>query len=349
MKRIGDSTQSQILFNPQPVLDSLAYERVALQTIRFHLGELLLFDIGEQDSAMTVLRELTQRSAIDSVRARAWLAIAYLHKMRGEQAQHDSLLTKIADEYATTRFGAFALKKLGRDEEQNDLVRPDEEAYKEAVSLYADQDQHLEAYSRFRWIIDRYPNSPLLPPSYYAAAIIAARDMADIATSEELLNKLVSEFPASPQGQQANLLLSSLQEMRDKAMADSLGTSVEQDSSLSADQLDQQPVIVGGLEALSSVLESRGLMPQEVQKGAGGDVLLRYIVHANGRASNFRVVLEDPPGRGLARALISGLQLMEFAPGLKDGEKVDSKVEHRFSLPLDAPPNVRPLPKRRGA
>ncbi|MFH0883844.1 MAG: tetratricopeptide repeat protein [bacterium] len=342
-----DSLAQIMVFDPRSVLDSLAYDRVALQTTRFHLGELLLFDMGEQDSALTVFRELTQSSGIDSVRARAWLAIAYLHKMRGEQSQHDSLLTRIAEEYATTRFGTFALKKLGRENETKELVRPDEEAYREAVSLYVDKDQRPEAYSRFRWIIDRYPTSPLVVPSYYAAAFIAARDMGDIVTAEELLNQLAKEYPATLQGQQANLLLASLQAIRDKEMSDSLGTGMENNSTLSEEELDQKPVMVGGLESLSSVLDSRGLMPQEVLRGAGGDVLLRYIVHADGSASNFRVVLEDPPGRGLARALISGLQLMDYAPGLKNGKKVDARVEHRFSLPLDAPPNVRPLPKRR--
>ncbi len=345
----ADTLGEAVAFDPEPVLDSLALDRIALQTARFQLGELLLFEMGEQDSALAVFRELAQRSGIDSVRARAWLAIAYLHKMRGEQAEHDSLLNKIADEYATTRFGAFASKKLGRETGQEQLIRPDQEAYRDAVALYTDVDRRPEAYSKFRWIIDRYPNSPLVAPSLYAAALIAVRDMGDRAAAEELLNQLASSYPASRQGQQANQLLADLQEIRDKEMADSLGTDTGESDILSEDEVDRKPVIVGGVQALSSVLDSRGLLPQEVLNGAGGDVLLRYIVHADGSASNFRVVLEDPPGRGLARALISGLQLMDFAPGLKAGEKVDTRVEHRFSLPLDAPPNVRPLPKRRGA
>jgi hypothetical protein len=92
----------------------------------------------------------------------------------------------------------------------------------------------------------------------------------------------------------------------------------------------------------------RNLLPPEVLSGTGGDVVLRYVVFEDGSAAEFRVVTEDPPGRGLAQALIAGLQEVSFNAGKLEGENVASLVERRYTLPLDAPPNVRPLPKRRG-
>lgn len=333
------------LFDPQPVLDTLAQLRVDLQDTRFQLGEILLFDMSDVDSANVVFRELAYRSSIDSVRARALMALAYIEAVQGNVVAHDSLLAKISGEYGATRFGRFIREQEGEDTGAEEMT-PDREIYLEAEELYV-LGQYQEAFSRYAWLIDKYPNSALLAPSLYAAGYISAKYLSDVSTAESMFSQLIQDYPTSPQGVEANRLLASLDRIRQQQAADSLGINpLEGTDAYSLDEVEEEPVIVGGIAALASLLDSRNLLPQEVIQGTGGEVLLRYIVHADGSVSGFRVMLEDPPGRGLGRALISGLEQMEFRPGRKEGEKVAVVVEHRFTLPLDAPPNIRPLPKR---
>jgi len=340
----------EYVYDPTPVLDTLAADRGRLQTAQFNLGELLLFDMADQDSAKTVFEELTVGSVQDSVKARAYLALAYIAELQKDSTRQDSLMALLARDYVNTRYGAYARAASGADTLGTVLEGPDSEVFKQAEQLYSDEKNYDDAYSRYRWIIDRYPSSPYVPRALYAAALISGRHLDDLSASEELLSRLAKDYPTTPQGFKADLALQSLRTIREREMADSLGIELESDiDALTLEEVDLEPVIVGGIDALSSVLNSDGLLPNEVMQGTGGEVMLRYVVNDAGEASEFRVVLEDPPGKGLARALIRGLQEVNFSPGRKDGKPVKTQVEYRYALPLDAPPNVRPLPRGRGA
>lgn len=337
---------STMLFDPAPVLDTLAQLRVELQDARFQLGEILLFDMASPDSAEAIFNQLAHTASVDSVRARALLALAYIEAIAGNSVAHDSLLATIGTDYGGTRFGRYVRERSGEDISA-EFASPDRDAYLEAEELFVAGD-YQQAFSRYMWLIEKYPNSRLLPASMYAAGYIAARYLDDLTTAESMFGELTSQYPTTSQGVQANNLLAELDRIKQQELADSLGGgSLEGEDALSIEEVEQEPVMVGGIDALASVLDSRNLLPQEIIQGTGGEVLLRYIVHADGSVSGFRVILEDPPGRGLGRALISGLEQMEYRPGFKDGEKVAVRVENRFTLPLDAPPNIRPLPKRR--
>ncbi|MCB2198194.1 tetratricopeptide repeat protein [bacterium] len=336
------------LFDPQPVLDSLNVMRSSLQEIRFQLGEVLLFDLNQPDSARTIFNELAHPPNADSVQARAILALVHISNLQGDSTQADSLFHVLADDYAATRHGKYARNELGRVVEE--VVKPDEDAFREAEKLYLIEDDPNEAFTRYRWLVSTYPESPYAPKALFASAWIAGDIMNEPELAEDIFNEVAETYPSSDQAIRAEAILTEIARLRNReAMNDS--TSIEEEfadiESLGEDEVDSTPEIVGDISALSSILESRQLLPQEVIQGTGGEVLLRYIVDTDGRAEDFRVVMEDPPGRGLARALITGLEEVTFRPGMKEGEKVVTRVERRYTLPLDAPPNVRPLPRRR--
>ncbi|MBD3165089.1 tetratricopeptide repeat protein [bacterium] len=348
---VADTTGPRIItiFDVTPVQDTLAHHRNELIDIRFQLGEIYLFDLREPDSAQVVFKELSLPPGTDSVRARAWTALAYIAQEDSNYVRRDSMLQVIAEEFRSTSYGrtiAEALGLLNKEEE----VRKDRQAFQEAEAMYySEEGDPQEAYSRYRWVADTYPNSDVAPKALYAAAFIAATDLEDDMTAEEIFTTLQSEYPASEQAITAGKILNDLFTMRNAVEGGDSASVAEIDiDAIPENELENKPDISGGQETLARVLEMRNLLPPEVLSGTGGDVVLRYVVFEDGSASEFRVVKEDPPGRGLAQALIAGLQEVSFNPGKQEGEAVATLVERRYTLPLDAPPNVRPLPKRRG-
>ncbi|MCB2212012.1 tetratricopeptide repeat protein [bacterium] len=334
------------VFDIQPVLDSLAQFRVDLQDARFQLGEIQLFDLEQPDSARVIFRELTEPSNVDSVRARAMVVLAYIEKLQGDTTAADSILLQVAEEFPGTRQGNQLIEKLGMVKETP--ATPAELAYREAERLLLDDDSMQEAYTQYRWVSDTYSDTEWAPRAMYAAAYIAGHHLGDGETAEELLTSIIDDYSASIQAQKAREKISAFDAIRFASDADTVGMAEEfaDIDAFGEDEVDEIAQIIGGMQALSSTLEGRNLLPAEVIQGTGGEVLLRYVVNTDQTASNFKIVMEDPPGSGLGRAMVAGLEAVEFRAARVEGEAVASKVERRYTLPLDAPPNVRPLPKR---
>jgi len=335
------------LYDPVPVMDSLSILKNSLQVIRFDLGELLLLDLEQPDSAKAIFRELSEPPNADSVRSRAILALATIAEEDSNLILSDSLMSVLANDFQGTSHGQYARDKLGMSDEH--VISPAEEKFLEAEDIYMSGDNYQEAYSLYRWVVETYPESEYSPASLYASAYLAGAKLDDGETAEELINELITNYPASEQSNRAEQLLRKLDQSR---MAESMNDTTDISDELAAlDLLSEEDVdeiarIDGGIEALASLLESRNLLPIEVIEGTGGEVNLRYTITMDGSAQDFRVVREDPPGRGLARALISGIEQIVIRPAIKEGEAVATRVERTYTLPLDAPPNVRPLPRR---
>ncbi len=336
------------LFDPTPVQDSLAQMRFELQDLRFQLGEILLFNLRQPDSAEVVFQELLVGQNADTVRARAYAALAYIAEYDSSYDKRDSIQTLLANDFADTRIGLEAAQSLGREIPPRPLSS-DEEAFLEAEAMFLDDSMNVsDVYSKYRWVAETYPESPFAPRSLYAAAYLAGWEMDDPETAGEILDDIQQRYPSSEQAMMAGQQLNAL-DLYNSGGVDSLALQPS-DAELEAyeeEAVDPPPDLFGGTEALANLLEARNLLPPEVISGTGGEVLLWYVISADGHAGDFRVVLEDPPGRGLARALIAGLEQSEFAPGRIDNEPVDVRVQRRYTLPLDAPPNIRPLPRSR--
>lgn len=341
-----ETVETFTLFDTQPVLDSLAQMRAELQEAHFQLGEIQLFDLRQPDSAAVIFRELTGPENADSVRARAYSVLAYISREAGDTTRADSLLRHIAAEFPTTRTGRRAVEKLGLEQEQP--VTSAEIEYAEAESLFVREQDYQEAYSRYRWISETYPSSTWAPRALYAAAYISGTHLDDGETAEALMTRVIEDYPETPQARRAREKISAYDAIRySSEEADTVGleTQFAEFDALSEEEVDEPASIVGGIEALSATLDARNLLPQKVIQGTGGEVLLRFIINTDQQAGKFRIVMENPPGQGLGRALIAGLEEVTFRAAVKDGEPVATKVERRYTLPLDAPPNVRPLPR----
>jgi len=342
----GQEVEILTIYDLQPVLDSLAQMRADLLEARFQLGEIQLFDLMQPDSARRIFVDLTGPENVDSVRARARSVLAFLERQGGDTTAADSILLTIAEEFPTTRAGRQIIEQLGLQEEE--IATPAELAYREAEQLLISDSLYQEAYSQYRWVSETYSNTVWAPRAIYAAAYVAGKYLNDGETTEELLTQLIDDYEESAQAQRARERISAYDLIRFASEQDTvdIATQFAEFDALGEEEVDQIAEIIGGVEALSSTLDSRNLLPQEVIQGTGGEVLLRFIVNAESQAGNFKIVMEDPPGRGLGRALIAGLEEMPFRSARLDGEPVATRVERRYTLPLDAPPNVRPLPKR---
>ncbi len=338
------------IFDLTPVLDSLAHMKADLQDTRFQLAEILLFDLQEPDSAILLFNELSRPPNADTVQARASMALAYIAESALEETRRDSLLQYIANTYAETRFGRFAMGMLGIDLPE-EPVGQDEVAFREAEDLwFAEGSDAQDAYTRYRWIADTYPASNYSPQAMFAAAFIAADRLEDNETAEELFNEIIERYPGTDQAVNAGNILDQWMQLQTMSTETDSGGFAEMESDIEAileEDVETAPFIIGGLETLGRVLELRDLLPPEIINGTGGEVLIRYVVNEEGDALDFRVLAEDPPGRGLARGLIAGLEDVSFSPGRLEGVDVATRIERRYTLPLDAPPNVRPLPRRR--
>jgi len=337
------------IFDLTPVLDSLAFMKVELQDIRFKLGEIRLFDLDETDSAKVVFQELAVPPNVDSVRIKAILSLAYIAEADSNFGVMDSLIKVLAEEFSGTEAGIRAAITLGKEPPEKP-VQADVLAFNEIEELYLSKEESMEElFTRYRWVAETYPNSPFAPKAMFASAYIAGANLDDGESVEEIFNIILERFPTSEQAVEAGNILSALQSSKNQEMQgeeNELEPSEEELQAISEDEVEIKPMLIGGIETLSSILEMRNLLPQDIISGTGGEIQIRYIIYADGKAANFRVILEDPPGRGLSRALIAGLEEMSFTAGQVGDEFVDTRVIRTYTLPLDAPPNVRPLPRR---
>lgn len=338
------------VFNLSPILDSLAVMRTTLQQTRFKLGEILLFDLRMPDSAAVIFREVISPENADTVRIRAKLALAYIAELDSNFTRSDSIKRQIADEFIHTELGRQVARELGMEVEELPRM-PVENSFMEAEStFFAGEPDYQKAYSLYRWIAETYPESDYAPKSLYASALIAGKYLEDPESSEEIFRELIDRYAGTEQATEASEIIRLLEQSRQETTTpDTLSLALESEelNAISEEDLEDRPEMIGGQETLGRILESRNLLPSEVLSGTGGEVVIRYVVSETGEPSGFRVIYEDPPGQGLAGALIRGLGEVVFQPGRKDGEAVATLVERRYSLPLDAPPNVRPLPRRR--
>ncbi|MBZ0264506.1 hypothetical protein K8I28_07540, partial [bacterium] len=337
------------LFDISPVVDSLSVMRVSLQDIRFQLGEILLFDLHEPDSARTIFIELTTSQTVDSVRARATLALAYIAALDSNFTEYDSLRKELAENFTHTQIGKKIAEKLGHELPEVEK-HPAELAFKDAEELmFAEAPDYEEVFTKYNWVVETYPESEFAPMAMYASAFVVGAHLDDGSTAKFILKSLQDRFSGTDQSSKAAEMLRKLEELR---LAELEGDSTALEPSeaeleaYSEDELAVKPSLIGGQESLGNVLESKNLLPQEVLSGTGGDVLIRFVVNEAGEPHSFRVLMEDPPGKGLSQALIAGLEEVAFQPGRLEEEPVSTVIERRFTLPLDAPPNVRPLPRR---
>ena len=77
-----------------------------------------------------------------------------------------------------------------------------------------------------------------------------------------------------------------------------------------------KPELIGGAQSIYDYITNHDLYPEMARlAGMNGDVIIRFIVGADGRPSNIEVFQEKPAGLGFGEAGIKAMQNMKFKPG----------------------------------
>jgi len=80
--------------------------------------------------------------------------------------------------------------------------------------------------------------------------------------------------------------------------------------------VEVQPELIGGAQAIYDYIVSHDLYPEMARiAGINGDVLIQFVVGADGAPRNFVVAQEKPTGLGFGEAGIKAMQAMRFKPG----------------------------------
>ena len=88
--------------------------------------------------------------------------------------------------------------------------------------------------------------------------------------------------------------------------------------------VEVKPELVGGVSALVKFINTHDLYPEKARSaGINGDIIVQFVVGANGIPKNFKVIQERPSGLGFAEAAMKALRNMEFKPGMQKGEYVE--------------------------
>lgn len=80
--------------------------------------------------------------------------------------------------------------------------------------------------------------------------------------------------------------------------------------------VEVKPELIGGAQAIYDYIISHDLYPEMARiAGINGDVLIQFVVGADGSPSNIIVAQEKPAGLGFGEAGIKAIKAMKFKPG----------------------------------
>lgn len=77
-----------------------------------------------------------------------------------------------------------------------------------------------------------------------------------------------------------------------------------------------KPELIGGAQAIYDYITNHDLYPEMARlAGMNGDVIIRFIVGADGNPTNFDIFQEKPAGLGFGEAGVKAMKNMKFKPG----------------------------------
>ena len=80
--------------------------------------------------------------------------------------------------------------------------------------------------------------------------------------------------------------------------------------------VEVQPELIGGAQAIYDYITKNDLYPEMAKlAGMNGDVIIRFIVGADGLPRNITVFQEKPKGLGFGEAGVEAMRHMKFKPG----------------------------------
>ena len=96
-----------------------------------------------------------------------------------------------------------------------------------------------------------------------------------------------------------------------------------------------KPELIGGAQAIYDYITNNDLYPEMARiEGMNGDVIIRFIVGADGNPSNIEVFQEKPADLGFGEAGVKAMKNMKFKPGRQRDRYVAVNMQQviRFRL-----------------
>ncbi|MBZ0266413.1 energy transducer TonB [bacterium] len=99
--------------------------------------------------------------------------------------------------------------------------------------------------------------------------------------------------------------------------------------------VEVQPKLIGGEKALMDYLNKNNLYPEMARTAKiSGVAIIRFVVGADGKATDVEVFQEKPVGVGFGPAGVKAIQAMKFSPGIQRDKKVAVRMQQviRFQI-----------------
>ncbi len=329
----GSMASQPIVIPPLPDDSASVYARmdsdyVELAEVRFRLGEHLWTQFGEIDSAKTIFIDLTTQTYNPDVEARSLLSLYHLAAVSSpDSVGPDSLLWQINQDIPDSEYDRWVRNMLGLDPlpEPVDTVA---ELYRIAEELWLTDSLPGAAIEKYREVTAAWPDTDWGAKALYVTAWLQENKMSDIDGATASYDSLIAWYPESEYVVIAqNKLAPPPPEVPDslEAVEDSIA-AIEPGEALGTAPPGSGPVeLIGGQSTLLSYIHQNHLYPLVASEAEiSGEVLVSFIVDAEGVPRDFEIQREDPDGFDFGESAIQALQGMRFRPAYSGGQYIES-------------------------
>ncbi|TKJ40299.1 hypothetical protein CEE37_08205 [candidate division LCP-89 bacterium B3_LCP] len=312
------------------VYERIDLDRAELADYRFRLAEHLWTRFDDIDSANVIFNDIAGQHDYVDLRAKALLSLHYLQELASsDSAMSDSIPNILHEEYPAGEYDRWARNLLGLEPlpEPVDTVA---EAYLNAENLWLEEESPSEAVDAYLLITEKWPDSDLAPQALYASAWIMENVMEDAEGAFASYDSLIAWYPESQYITMAKKKVAPPPvEIPDslKVGEDTTGTVELADEFEPVPPGSGMPEIMGGERALSDAISQNRLYPPvALEASIAGEVILTFTVNSQGIPDYFEVLRETPDGFDFAENAIQVLQSVQFRPGYRDGQYIDSPM-----------------------
>ncbi len=163
----------------------------------FGLAELFLVRLDQPDSAMAAYRRVVEAFPESDLAPRALYAIACIPEEGFEKSEESKeVFEELIEKYPDSEAAEAAERKLGRTVSEDAFGEdPAEQAFIAAERLRQSGGASAAVISRYKEILEQYPESPYAPKSAYTVAWVYENVVADSARARLEYEQLAERFP----------------------------------------------------------------------------------------------------------------------------------------------------------
>jgi len=301
----------------------------------FRFAEIFYEKVEAPDSAIFYLNKIVNDYEGVKVYPKSLFLLSHLHEnYKNDKKKSKALLKRIVEEYPLSSYGIEAKKKLGLNVSVNDKENdPCEEKFKSAEDLVTNGQIDESAMSIYREIINNHPESEYAPKSLYTLGWIYENYMYDNSKALQEYEKLVEDYPDTKYSSIARKKLSVIDRSK---LVDQSDRGQEIKNVVSLSQLsskqntDSEPKIVGGEEALKTVMKTSPMIARFRQQKV---VKLKILIDKFGTGKEYNL-LESSGNALVDTEIINTFKKFRFIPAMKGGKPQESWYEFEIKLPL---------------